>query len=159
MDWGYAPLKNSKYMSQKTQEDYKKDYTKPKLREKLKEEIKQSDQGGKSGQWSARKSQRLVKAYEAQGGGYKHPGEQTKAQKDLIQWTDEDWQTADQGAAIREGKTVRYLPKDTWNQLSKEEKEKANQLKVQGSEQGKQHISNTEEVRKILKKTHGKHQK
>ncbi len=45
-------------------------YTKPELREKIKQELMQSDKGGKKGQWSARKSQLLVKEYEKQGGGY-----------------------------------------------------------------------------------------
>lgn len=50
---------------------YEEKYTKPDLRRRLKEEIKESDRGGDPGQWSARKSQLLVKEYEKQGGGYK----------------------------------------------------------------------------------------
>jgi hypothetical protein len=146
-------------MSKKTSKDYQKDYTQPELREKLKEEIKQSDKGGKPGQWSARKSQQLVKTYESQGGGYKHPGEPTRSQKDLMQWTEEDWQTADNRTAIRDGKTVRYLPKEVWEQLSKEEQEKTNQLKIQGSQRGKQPINNPEEIREILRRVHEKHAK
>ena len=30
-----------------------------------------SDKGGKPGQWSARKAQRVAKIYKAKGGGYK----------------------------------------------------------------------------------------
>ncbi|MGD1855835.1 MAG: Rho termination factor N-terminal domain-containing protein [Leptolyngbyaceae cyanobacterium] len=52
-------------------QSYEEKYTKPDLRRQLKEEIKQSDRGGDPGQWSARKSQLLVKEYEKQGGGYK----------------------------------------------------------------------------------------
>lgn len=77
-------------MAAKTKQDYAKDYTKPQLREELKEKIKQSDKGGKSGQWSARKSQLLVKEYEAHGGGHKHSGKRTDSQKSLQQWTEED---------------------------------------------------------------------
>lgn len=146
-------------MGKKTTKDYQKDYTKPALREKLKEAIKQGDQGGNPGQWSARKSQLLVKAYESQGGGYKHPGKPTKAQKDLMQWSEEDWKTADNRTAIRDGATVRYLPREVWEQLSQEEKAKTNQLKVKGSKAGKQHINNPEAVRKILQQTHKKHEK
>ena len=40
-------------------------YTDPELRERLKEEIMQSDKGGEPGHWSARKSQLLVREYEA----------------------------------------------------------------------------------------------
>lgn len=52
-------------------QSYEEKYTKPDLRRKLKEEIEQSDRGGDPGQWSACKSQLLVKEYEKQGGGYK----------------------------------------------------------------------------------------
>ncbi len=144
-------------MATKTAKDYEKDYTRPHLRERLKEEIKQSDKGGKPGQWSARKSQLLVKEYEAQGGRYKNPGQLTSTQKSLQEWTGEDWQTSDNQAAVRNGETVRYLPKEVWEQLSEEQKEKANALKVKGSKSGKQHISNPDEVRDMLHKVHKKH--
>ncbi len=144
-------------MATKTAKDYEKDYTRPQLRERLKEEIKQSDKGGKPGQWSARKSQLLVKEYEAQGGRYRNPGQLTSTQKSLQQWTEEDWQTADNQTAIRDGETVRYLPKSVWEQLTQEEKEKTDALKVEGSKAGKQHISNPEEVRNILRKVYQKH--
>ena len=98
-------------MPTKTAKDYKKDYTKPELREQLKENIKQENKGGKSGEWSARKSQLLVKEYKKQGGSYNNAGKKTSAQKSLTQWTTEDWQTVDNKAAIRDGETVRYLPK------------------------------------------------
>jgi len=58
-------------------------YTDSELREKIKEEIKASDKGGEPGQWSARKSQLLVKEYEKAGGGYK--GEKDENQKYLEQ--------------------------------------------------------------------------
>ncbi|MHB9148291.1 MAG: hypothetical protein ACYC2U_07990 [Candidatus Amoebophilus sp.] len=139
-------------MATKTQKDYQKDYTKPHLREELKEQIKQGDKGGKPGQWSARKSQLLVKEYEAHGGGYKHSNELTSSQKNLQQWTEEDWKTVDNRAAIRDGETVRYLPKEVWDQLTEEEKKKTNSLKAEGSHTGKQHINNPEEVREILRR-------
>lgn len=47
-------------MSGKTASDYEGQYTKPQLRARLKEELKQSGQGGRKGQWSARKSQLLA---------------------------------------------------------------------------------------------------
>lgn len=45
-------------------------YTKPGLRKKLFEQVKASDKGGASGQWSARKAQRLAQLYKQKGGGY-----------------------------------------------------------------------------------------
>ena len=55
-------------------------YMDPELRERLKEEIKASDKGGEPGQWSARKSQLLVKEYE-KAGGYR--GDKDEDQKRL----------------------------------------------------------------------------
>lgn len=47
-------------------------YTMPGMRKKLFEQIKASGQGGKPGQWSARKAQMLAKRYKQKGGGYKN---------------------------------------------------------------------------------------
>ena len=47
-------------------------YTKPKMRESLFKKIKAGSNGGKPGQWSARKAQRLAKEYKANGGGYRN---------------------------------------------------------------------------------------
>jgi hypothetical protein len=46
-------------------------YTKPTMRKRLFNQIKASGKGGKPGQWSARKAQRLAKEYKAKGGGYR----------------------------------------------------------------------------------------
>ena len=47
-------------------------YTKPSLRKRLFNEIKAGGNGGKPGQWSARKAQMLAKRYKEAGGGYKN---------------------------------------------------------------------------------------
>ena len=46
-------------------------YTKPSLRKRLFNEIKAGSKGGKPGQWSARKAQKLARRYKAAGGGYR----------------------------------------------------------------------------------------
>lgn len=46
-------------------------YTKPGMRKALFEKIKASGKGGKPGQWSARKAQRLALEYKKNGGRYK----------------------------------------------------------------------------------------
>ena len=46
-------------------------YTKPTLRKRLFNQIKAGGNGGKPGQWSARKAQMLAKKYKAAGGGYR----------------------------------------------------------------------------------------
>ncbi len=139
-------------MSGKTTEDYAKDYTDPDLRERLKEAIKAGDKGGKPGEWSARKSQLLTHEYEAQGGGYKHPGKRTEAQKSLHEWTEEDWTTNDGRVAIRDGETHRYLPKAVWDGLTDEERAEADALKVAGSKADHPVVDNPEHVREILRR-------
>ena len=46
-------------------------YTKPTMRKRLFNKIKAGSKGGKPGQWSARKAQRLAAQYKKAGGGYK----------------------------------------------------------------------------------------
>ena len=131
-------------------QDYEEKYTHPELREQIKEEIKASDKGGEKGQWSARKSQLLTQEYEKQGGGYK--GEKGQSQKDLEKWTEEEWQTREGEANARgEGETKRYLPKKAWESMSEEEKEETEEKKREGSKQGKQYVSNTDEAKQARK--------
>ena len=125
--------------------EYEEKYTHPEMREEIKEEIKQSDKGGDLGQWSARKSQLLTQEYEKRGGGYK--GEQDESQKNLQQWTEEEWQTQDGSAQARgENETARYLPKKAWENMSEEEKQETEQKKREGSRQGRQYVDNTEDA-------------
>ncbi|WP_432491201.1 hypothetical protein [Kineococcus gypseus] len=129
-------------MSGKSSKDYGEDYTEPELRERLKEEIKAGDKGGRLGQWSARKSQLLTHEYEAQGGGYRHPGERSESQQHLQEWTEQDWRTADGSAQARTGDgTKRYLPDAAWELLSDEEKRATDERKRSGKGQ---HVANTE---------------
>jgi hypothetical protein len=123
-----------------TTDHYDEKYTKPELRRQLKAEIKDSDQGGKPGQWSARKSQHLVQEYEKQGGDYKN-NEKDEAAQSLEHWAEQDWQTQEGDARARQsGKTKRYLPKTVWDQLSDAEKKEAEQTKQQASQKGQQHV-------------------
>jgi hypothetical protein len=45
-------------------------YTKPALRKRLFNRVKREGKGGRPGQWSARKAQRLALLYKKAGGGY-----------------------------------------------------------------------------------------
>ena len=131
-------------------QDYKEKYTHPELREEIKEEIRASDRGGKEGQWSARKSQLLTQEYEKQGGGYK--GEKNQSQKDLERWTEEEWQTREGDSDARQdGETKRYLPKQAWENMNEEEKEETERKKREGSKQGQQYVSNTDEAKHARK--------
>ncbi len=126
-------------------------YTDPELREQLKEELRESAKGGKKGQWSARKSQLLTQQYEKRGGGYK--GEKDESQKNLEEWTDEEWQTQEGNAQARGdvGETQRYLPKKAWENMSEEEKRETKENKLEGSRKGQQHVPNTEGAKKARK--------
>ncbi len=126
--------------------DYEEKYTHPEMRKEIKKDIQQSDKGGDPGQWSARKSQLLTQEYEKQGGGYK--GEQDEDQKNLEQWTEEEWQTQDGEARARgEDETARYLPKKAWENMGEEEKRETERKKREGSRQGKQYVENTGEAK------------
>lgn len=116
-------------------------YTKPKLRERIKNEVMAGSQGGKPGQWSARKAQIVAQRYEKAGGGYS--GAKTEAQSSLSKWTKEKWRTSDRKPAIREGGTTRYLPDKAWEELSPAERAATNRKKRAGSQSGKQFVANT----------------
>ncbi len=132
----------------KTADDYRDDYTEPELRARLKEEIKASDRGGRAGQWSARKSQLLTTEYEKAGGGYRHPGERTAAQRDLERWTEQDWRTESGGDRARHGEeTERYLPAAAWEELSPEERERTQDAKRAASADGRQRAENPDAAR------------
>ncbi|MFC0503974.1 hypothetical protein [Micromonospora costi] len=122
-------------------------YTKPELREQLKEEIKASDKGGRPGQWSARKSQRLTREYEKRGGGYQGPKDER--QKSLQRWGGEKWQTREGGTRARHGdETSRYLPKQAWEQLSDEQQRATDVKKRKASRTGAQRVGNTGPARR-----------
>jgi len=116
-------------------------YTKPALRDRIKKQVMAGSQGGKPGQWSARKAQLLAQRYEKAGGGY--TGSKTPAQAKLSKWTKEKWRTSDGKPAQRAGGTTRYLPDAAWNKLSPSEKGATNRKKIGGSKQGKQFVPNT----------------
>ncbi|MGL5806239.1 MAG: hypothetical protein ACRC11_12495 [Xenococcaceae cyanobacterium] len=133
-----------------TDDNYDEKYTDPELRRQLKEKILESDRGGKPGQWSARKSQILVKEYEKQGGDYKKD-EKDEAAKSLEQWSQEDWQTEEGDDRAREDNTTkRYLPKAVWDKLSKKEKKEAEHSKEKADKKGKQHVKWTPAIKKAM---------
>jgi hypothetical protein len=126
-------------------------YSDPALRERLKDEIRAAAKGGEPGTWSARKSQLLTLAYQKAGGGYinRHPNSK---QKDLKEWTKQDWKTADGKPARRASGTTRYLPKKAWGELSDAEKKATNDKKKAGSKAGEHVVANTAAAKKARKK-------
>ena len=122
--------------------DPEQTYTEPELRERLKEQIKAGDKGGRPGQWSARKSQLLVREYEKAGGGYVDDGHLSPQQEHLKQWGEQDWHTASGDDRARDGDgTARYLPDVAWQLLSPQERRATDQRKRSADEQ---HVENTD---------------
>ena len=124
-------------------------YTKPTLRNKIKNQVMAGTQGGKPGQWSARKAQLVAQKYEKAGGGYS--AAKTKAQSNLSKWTNEKWKTSDGKPAIRKSGTTRYLPEKAWKDLSPSQKTATNKKKITASKQGKQFVANTAAAKKAGK--------
>lgn len=120
-------------------------YTKPDLRRRIVAAVKAGTQGGKAGQWSARKAQLVAQRYEKAGGGY--TGSRTKAQKNLSKWTKEKWTTSDGKPAIRTSGTTRYLPEKAWDKLTPQQKQATNRKKLQASKRGEQFVANTKAAR------------
>ena len=117
-------------------------YTKPDLRERIKNRIMAGSNGGRPGQWSARKAQLLAQEYRKAGGGYR--GGKDKRQRSLSRWTRQDWTTSDGKPANRPGGMRRYLPRAAWSRLSPAQIRATNRKKIQGSRSGRQFVSNTE---------------
>jgi len=124
-------------------------YTKPKLRESIKNRIMAGSQGGKPGQWSARKAQLVAQEYKKRGGGYR--GKKTKKQRSLSKWTKEKWTTSDGKPAIRQGGTRRYLPAKAWSKLSPSQRAATNKKKREGSKRGRQFVANTQAAARARK--------
>ena len=141
---------NKKRPPAKKPADKPSPYTDPALRERLKKQITAGDQGGKPGQWSARKAQLLKHNYEAAGGGY--VGKKTAAQQHLSEWTEEKWTTADGQPAERGDTTARYLPEQAWQELTPAEKTATDAKKRAGSKAGVQHVANTPKAKAARKK-------
>jgi len=130
-------------------------YTKPSLRKRIVSQVKASGQGGKPGQWSARKAQIANEKYKEAGGGFK--GGKTKAQKSLSKWTKEDWGTKS-GKPSTQGKKAtgeRYLPKKAREALSSKEYAATSKEKREDTKKGKQF---SKQPKAIAKKT-AKHRK
>jgi len=121
-------------------------YTKPELRERIKDRVMAGSDGGKPGQWSARKAQLVAQKYEAAGGGYS--GAKTSAQKSLTKWTGEKWGTKSGKPSGETGE--RYLPEKARNALSPAEYAATTKAKREGTAKGKQFVA---QPKAIAKKT------
>jgi hypothetical protein len=131
-------------------------YTKPALRKRIVASVKAGSQGGKPGQWSARKAQLVAQKYEKAGGGYS--GEKTSAQKNLSKWTKEEWGTKSGKPSTQGPKATgeRYLPKKAIQSLSASEYAATSRKKREGTKQGKQFVPNTPAAKRASRTARGK---
>jgi hypothetical protein len=131
-------------------------YTKPAFRKRIVASVKAGSQGGKPGQWSARKAQLVAQKYEKAGGGYS--GEKTSAQKNLSKWTKEEWGTKSGKPSTQGPKATgeRYLPKKAIQSLSASEYAATSRKKREGTKQGKQFVPNTPAAKRASRTARGK---
>ena len=125
-----------------------KHFTKPKLRERIKNRIMAGSKGGRPGQWSARKSQLLVKAYEKAGGGYR--GGKTKAAKSLTRWTKQKWTTKSGKKSSKTGE--RYLHERLIKSMSSSQYAYETRKKREATRKGKQSASYSKKTTKRIRR-------
>ncbi|HAI44784.1 MAG TPA: hypothetical protein DCM40_45210, partial [Maribacter sp.] len=140
-----------------TLKKYEKTYGKEgaKVRLRLKNKImKQNTMGTKSGQWSARKSQKLNKEYEeAMRKKGKRPyksSKRTKSQKDLKAWGDQKWRTKSGKKSSKTGE--RYLPDKAIKALTDKEYKKTTAAKRKAKKAGKQFSKQPKAIAKKVAK-------
>lgn len=129
-------------------------YTRPQLRETIKRRIMAGSNGGRPGQWSARKAQLVAQAYRRAGGGYR--GKPGRTQRSLKKWTSERWTTSDGKPARRKGRMTRYLPAAAWKRLTPSQRRATIAKKLAGDKAGKQFVANTQRAATASKKTRSK---
>ena len=125
-------------------------YTKPELRQRILSAVKSGTDGGRSGQWSARKAQLVAQKYKAAGGGYTGP--KTSGQQSLSKWTSEKWTTKSGKPSTQGPKATgeRYLPTKAIKSLTSKEYAKTTAAKRKGTKSGQQFVK---QPTKIAQKT------
>lgn len=122
-------------------------YTKPGLRDRIKAAVMSGSDGGKSGQWSARKAQLVAQRYEKAGGGYS--GGKTKTQESLSKWTKQKWRTKSGKKSLVTGE--RYLPEKAIKKLSSSEYARTSAAKREGMAKGKQFVRQPKSIAEKVK--------
>lgn len=72
-----------------------------------------------------------------------------KSQESLKKWTKQKWRTSD--GSKSEGRK-RYLPDAAWKALSPAEKAATNRAKAKGNKEGKQFVSQPDNIKRKVKK-------
>ena len=122
-------------------------YTKPGLMDRIKAAVMRGSEGGKAGQWSARKAQLVAQRYEKAGGGYS--GGKTKEQESLSKWTKQKWRTKSGKKSLVTGE--RYLPEKAIKKLSPSEYARTSAAKREGMAKGKQFVRQPKSIAEKVK--------
>jgi len=136
------------FVMSNAQEKSASPYTNNALRERIKARVMAGSEGGRPGQWSARKAQLVALRYRKAGGGYKRGKRPNKKQRSLKKWGREKWRTSDGKPALRGGRMRRYLPDKVWGRLTPAQRAATNRKKIQGDKRGRQFVPNTSVARK-----------
>lgn len=95
---------------------------------------------------SARKMQRAVQIYKAEGGRYTGP---KRSDNSMRLWTNQRWRTA---SGKKSNGKLRYLPDRAWANLSPEQIRRTNRAKAAGFRKGKQYVRQPSDVAKIARR-------
>ena len=108
--------------------------------------VKAGSNGGKPGQWSARKAQLAVRLYKKEGGGYKGK----KGKTSLSKWTKQKWRTKSGKKSSETGE--RYLPEKAIKALSSSEYAATTRAKREATKEGKQFSKQPKGIAKKVRK-------
>ena len=125
------------------------------IRRRLKKKIKaQNVRGTAAGEWSARKSQLLKEKYEAaceRANIRPYKGKKTQSQKNLSNWSKQDWRTASGRKSSVTGEP--YFPAKAVEALKKKGLyAKARRQKRAATKAGKQNARYSDDIRKVVKR-------
>jgi len=142
-------------MGWEAEDDYDATYGKAqaKIRRRLKDELMaEATMGTKAGQWSARKSQELKRRYEAaceRAGLKPYKGSKTAKQKDLSDWSDQDWRTSSGGKSSVTGEP--YFPAKAVEALKERDLyAKAKRQKAAATRAGKQRATYSKDIQAVV---------
>ena len=74
----------------------------------------------------------------------------TEKQKDMVEWSEEDWQP------LGDGEDDRYAPKAVKDSLTSEQRAYENKKKKEGKKQGKQHVKRGKTAKKVYARIEGR---
>jgi hypothetical protein len=118
----------------------------PALWKRIVARVKAGSNGGKPGQWSARKAQLAVRLYKKEGGGYKGK----KGKTSLSKWTKQKWRTKSGKKSSETGE--RYLPEKAIKALSSSEYAATTRAKREATKEGKQFSKQPKGIAKKVRK-------